>query len=143
MPWSVPGVCIGQAVSGRMVLSWCTVLLPVPLLEVTRPPPHALERGRRPKPTPLRVLQSAWVQFRRCQTLAQPPWYYCVPNEPSRGWQYPIPLHTMSDGTGLNIARGALDDFVRQEEDRGAELANGSDLERALVLLITQRRLEA
>ena len=31
MPWSVPGVCIGQAVSGRMVLSSCTALLPVPL----------------------------------------------------------------------------------------------------------------
>ena len=41
------------------------------------------------------------------------------------------------------LAEDRLDDFVRQEEDRGVELANGSDLERALVLLITQRRLEA
>jgi hypothetical protein len=35
------------------------------------------------------------------------------------------------------LAEDRLDDFVRQEEDRGVELANGSDLERALVLLIT------
>ena len=41
------------------------------------------------------------------------------------------------------LVEDRLDDFVRQEEDRGVELANGSDLERALALLITQRRLEA
>ena len=41
------------------------------------------------------------------------------------------------------LAEDRLDDFVRQEEDRGVEFANGSDLERALALLITQRRLEA
>ena len=35
-----------------------------------------------------------------------------------------------------------LEDFVRQEEARGVELTNGSDLERALALLITQRRSE-
>ena len=35
-----------------------------------------------------------------------------------------------------------IEHFVRQEEARGVELANGSDLERALALLITQRRLE-
>ena len=40
------------------------------------------------------------------------------------------------------LAEDRLDDFVRQEEDRGVELANGSDLERALALLITQRRTE-
>jgi hypothetical protein len=34
------------------------------------------------------------------------------------------------------LAEDRLDDFVRQEEDRGVELANGSDLERALALLI-------
>jgi hypothetical protein len=39
------------------------------------------------------------------------------------------------------LAEDRLDDFVRQEEDRGVELAKGSDLERAL--LVTQRRLEA
>jgi uncharacterized protein YehS (DUF1456 family) len=40
------------------------------------------------------------------------------------------------------LASDRLDDFVRQEEARGVELANGSDLERALALLITQRRSE-
>ena len=37
------------------------------------------------------------------------------------------------------LASDRLEDFVRQEEARGVELANGSDLERALALLITQR----
>ena len=37
------------------------------------------------------------------------------------------------------LAEDRLDDFVRQEEDRGAELANGSEFERALALLIAQR----
>ena len=40
------------------------------------------------------------------------------------------------------LASNKLEDFVRQEEARGVELANGSDLERALALLITQRRSE-
>jgi uncharacterized protein YehS (DUF1456 family) len=40
------------------------------------------------------------------------------------------------------LASDRLEDFVRQEEARGVELANGSDLERALALLITQRRSE-
>ena len=40
------------------------------------------------------------------------------------------------------LASDRLEDFVRQEEARGVELANGSDLERALALLITQHRLE-
>ena len=40
------------------------------------------------------------------------------------------------------LAEDRLDDFVRQEEDRGVELANESDLERALALLIIQRRTE-
>ena len=38
------------------------------------------------------------------------------------------------------LASDRLEDFVRQEEARGVELANGSDLERALALLITQCR---
>ena len=38
------------------------------------------------------------------------------------------------------LAEDRLDDFVRQEEGRGVELANGSELERALALLITKRR---
>ena len=37
------------------------------------------------------------------------------------------------------LAEDRLDDFVRQEEDRGVELAKGSELERALALLITKR----
>ena len=40
------------------------------------------------------------------------------------------------------LASDRLEDFVRQEEARGVEIANGSDLERALALLITQRRSE-
>jgi hypothetical protein len=41
------------------------------------------------------------------------------------------------------LASDRLEDFVRQEEARGVELAIGSDLERALALLITQRRAKA
>jgi hypothetical protein len=42
------------------------------------------------------------------------------------------------------LASDQLEAFVRQEEARGAELINGSDLERALALLITtQRRSDA
>jgi hypothetical protein len=33
-----------------------------------------------------------------------------------------------------------LEVFVREQQDYGAELATGSELERALALLITQRR---
>jgi hypothetical protein len=40
------------------------------------------------------------------------------------------------------LASDRLEDFVRQAEARGVELASGSDLERALALLITQRRSE-
>ena len=47
-------------------------------------------------------------------------------------------------GKGLTLrealASDRLEDFVRQEEARGAEPAQGSDFERALALLITQRR---
>ena len=38
------------------------------------------------------------------------------------------------------LAADRLDDFVRQEVATGAELANGSELERALALLITRHR---
>jgi hypothetical protein len=37
------------------------------------------------------------------------------------------------------LATGQLETFVRQEETLGVELAKGSDFERALALLITQR----
>jgi hypothetical protein len=40
------------------------------------------------------------------------------------------------------LASDRLEVFVRQEASRGVELARGSDLERALALLVTQRRLE-
>lgn len=36
-----------------------------------------------------------------------------------------------------------LEDFVRQAEALGVELVKGSDLERALALLVTQRNLAA
>jgi hypothetical protein len=38
------------------------------------------------------------------------------------------------------LAADRLDDFVRQEVAVGAELVNGSELERALALLVTQHR---
>ena len=40
------------------------------------------------------------------------------------------------------LASGRLAEFVRQAEARGVELSTGSDLERALALLVTQRRRE-
>ena len=39
------------------------------------------------------------------------------------------------------LALDKLEEFVRQEQARGAELVMGSDFERALALLITQRRI--
>jgi hypothetical protein len=41
------------------------------------------------------------------------------------------------------LASGRLAEFVRQAEARGVELSTGSDLERALALLVTQRRVES
>ncbi len=38
------------------------------------------------------------------------------------------------------LAADRLDDFVRREAAMGAELVSGSDLERALALLVTQHR---
>ena len=38
------------------------------------------------------------------------------------------------------LASDRLDAFVREQQDDGAELAAGSELERGLALLITQRR---
>jgi hypothetical protein len=40
------------------------------------------------------------------------------------------------------LAFDKLEEFVRQEEARGAELVQGSDFERALALLIIQRGLD-
>jgi len=39
------------------------------------------------------------------------------------------------------LAADRLDDFVRQKVAMGAELVSGSELERALALLITQHRV--
>ena len=41
------------------------------------------------------------------------------------------------------LASDRLDVFVREQQDEGAELAAGSELERGLALLITQRLLIA
>ena len=40
------------------------------------------------------------------------------------------------------LASDRLEDFVRQEEARGVELTSGSELERALALLVTQRLIK-
>jgi hypothetical protein len=39
------------------------------------------------------------------------------------------------------LASRQLDAFVREQQNDGAELARGSELERGLALLVTQRRL--
>ena len=41
------------------------------------------------------------------------------------------------------LASDQLDAWVQQQQDDGAELATGSELERGLALLITRRRLLA
>jgi len=38
------------------------------------------------------------------------------------------------------LASDRLDAFVEEQQEKGAELATGSELERGLALLITQRR---
>lgn len=44
------------------------------------------------------------------------------------------------DGVGSGVGEGSvIEAFVRQEEASGVELAIGSDLERALALLVTAR----
>jgi hypothetical protein len=40
------------------------------------------------------------------------------------------------------IAAQRLEDFVRQEQSLGMELTCGSELERALALLITKKRID-
>jgi hypothetical protein len=39
------------------------------------------------------------------------------------------------------LASRRLDAFVREQQNNGAELVTGSELERGLALLVTQRRL--
>ena len=40
------------------------------------------------------------------------------------------------------LAARQLDAFVREQQDDGAELVTGSELERGLALLVTQRRIQ-
>jgi hypothetical protein len=39
------------------------------------------------------------------------------------------------------LASRQLEVFVREQQDKGAELVTGSELERGLALLVTQRRI--
>jgi hypothetical protein len=41
------------------------------------------------------------------------------------------------------LASHQLESFVREQQDDGAELVTGSELERGLALLVTQRRIRA
>jgi hypothetical protein len=82
---------------------------------------------------------------RPCQNFDSSPWYTCGLNEPALGWQFysKVADSEMEQDLTLReaVAEDRLADFVRQEEERGVELANGSELERALALLITKRRV--
>ena len=67
--------------------------------------------------------------------------------EGSFGWRAKAPFVFLEKDMGRKqltlreaLASSRLEEFVRQEEDHGVELAIGSDLERALALLVTQRR---
>jgi hypothetical protein len=64
---------------------------------------------------------------------------------PALGWQFDSSgsRFWMQQDLTLReaLAEDRLADFVRQEEGGGVELANGSELERALALLITKRRV--
>ena len=70
-----------------------------------------------------------------------------LPNETGFGWQHSMIARgsnsEMEQDLTLReaLAEDRLVDFVRQEEGGGVELANGSELERALALLITKRRV--
>ena len=50
-------------------------------------------------------------------------------------------MRPRSPSSKSGIGFDKLEEFVRQEEARGAELVQGSVFERALALLITQREL--
>jgi hypothetical protein len=50
-------------------------------------------------------------------------------------------MRSISLNLNQALAFDKLEEFVRQEQARGAELVTGSDFERALVLLVTQRRV--
>src|SRR5271169_186553 len=88
-------------------------------------------------------------RLRPGQNFDSPPWHTYGLNEPALGWQHCIRLlRAVADSEMQRdltlreaLAEDRLADFVRQEEDRGVELATGSELERALALLITKRRV--
>ena len=84
-------------------------------------------------------------KLRPCQNFDSPAWYTFQLNEPALGWQFNSRVTNSEMEQRLTLrealAEDRLAEFVRQEEGRGVELANGSELERALALLITKRRV--
>jgi hypothetical protein len=90
-------------------------------------------------------LKSARSQIAPCQNFDAPAWYTFQLNEPALGWQFDSRVTDSEMEQRLTLrealAEDRLAEFVRQEEVRGVELANGSELERALALLITKRRV--
>jgi hypothetical protein len=84
-------------------------------------------------------------KLRPCQNFDSPAWYTSTLNEPALGWQFDSRVTDSEMEQRLTLrealAEDRLAEFVRQEEGRGVELANGSELERALALLITKRRV--
>ena len=82
-------------------------------------------------------------KLRPCQNFDTGLVYFSI-NEPALGWQFDLRVTIeMEQRLTLReaLAEDRLAEFVRQEEGRGVELANGSELERALALLITKRRV--
>ena len=65
--------------------------------------------------------------------------------EGSFGWRAEAPFfweEAMGHLTWREVlASRQLDAFVREQQDNGAELVAGSELERGLALLVTQRRI--
>ena len=67
--------------------------------------------------------------------------------EGSFGWRAEAPFFFREEAMGHLTLREALashrlDAFVREQQDSGAELVTGSELERGLALLVTQRRVQ-
>jgi len=66
--------------------------------------------------------------------------------EGSFGWRAEAPFCFWEEAMGHLTLREALasrrlDAFVREQQNNGAELVTGSELERGLALLVTQRRV--
>jgi hypothetical protein len=67
--------------------------------------------------------------------------------EGSFGWRADAPICFWEEAMGHLTLREALasrqlDAFVREQQDHGAELVTGSELERGLALLVTQHRIQ-